>query len=146
MPSAVHESFPSYFATEMYPEIRTWISKKLPNFRTRFSLSVRKKLLSGVPPITISKEPDAGIHVWGPSMGEFGSGYPSLVVEVGYGEGWPKLKRDSYGWLSGSSRKVRTVILVKFHKPKANFGDATKWRGYLEIQRLSKYFDSCFSF
>lgn len=41
---------------------------------------------------------------------------PSVVVETGYTESWPKVQEDRDLWLQGDAPFVNVVVLVKFNK------------------------------
>jgi hypothetical protein len=131
----MHDSFLCYFAEYVYPDIRTWMQARLPDFKTGIVLNTTKPLTfnsESKPPC--NKEMDAGIRIWQPNQGHYGS-FPVVVVETGYSETWNELMVDGSEWLWGSSHRVQSVILVKLQKPafKKDFADETKWEGFLEI-------------
>ncbi len=43
--------------------------------------------------------------------------YPTIVLEAGWSESWPKLCEDRCLWSEGSGFNVKLVILVKVSQP-----------------------------
>ncbi|EFQ99778.1 hypothetical protein MGYG_02791 [Nannizzia gypsea CBS 118893] len=53
---------------------------------------------------------------------------PSLVIETGWSESWPKLGRDKDLWLQGGFPEVQLVLLIKWSKISSN-----RVKGTIEI-------------
>ncbi|KAI5795357.1 hypothetical protein DFH27DRAFT_117781 [Peziza echinospora] len=69
------------------------------------------------------KEPDTALRVRG-------EGFPSLVIETGCSESYPKLKQDIDLWMVGTGGVTKVCILVKFS---ARAG--SRLAGYIEVAR-----------
>ena len=54
-------------------------------------------------------EPDTALRV-------LGERFPSLVIEIGWSGGYPKLKRDVDLWMVGTGGVTKVAILVKFNR------------------------------
>ena len=39
--------------------------------------------------------------------------WPSLVIEVGFSQGWNQLRRDAVWWLTNSGSRTRFIIIIK---------------------------------
>jgi hypothetical protein len=128
----MHESFPNYFRLDLYPEIRAWLNLILPGFSARTSGSPTKRLNLDFDLQPFGKEADEGLFIWSKEVGHYGY-FPGMIIEVGCSETWNELKNDARDWLWGSKGEVKCVVLVKLIAPSSDFGDETKWRGFLEI-------------
>jgi hypothetical protein len=137
--TSIHESVVGYFRWDLGPEIRSWLNVVLPGVSVRPSGSTTKTLTHVDRPQSIEKEADEALFIWSTEAGHYGY-YPTMVVEVGYSETENELGNDAWKWLWGSEGKVKCVVLIKLIKPKSpsDFGDATKWRGYLDIHILAE--------
>lgn len=71
------------------------------------------------------KEPDCAFYAQGAKS-------PSVILETGYSETWPKLEEDKDLWLRGGSQFVNAVLLVKWNKRSGN-----RIAGYLELHRTN---------
>jgi hypothetical protein len=132
--TSIHESVVGYFRWNLAPEIRSWLNAVLPDVCVRPSGNTTKTLTHVDWRQSFNKEADEGLFIWSTEAGNYGY-CPTMVVEVGYSETQNELENDAWKWLWGSEGEVKSVVLIKLIKPSSpsDFGDATKWRGYLEI-------------
>ncbi|KAJ5799613.1 uncharacterized protein N7518_001681 [Penicillium psychrosexuale] len=70
------------------------------------------------------KQPDAAFRIGGLNL-------PTLVVEVGWSEGYPDLLDDMNKLLVGGNGDIRAVIIIKFTQQGVNVS------GFLEVYRLN---------
>jgi hypothetical protein len=128
MTSPVHDAVPSFFTSSLFNEIHNWLNEVAPECTIRPSVNA-KVPLDGVS--IPAKVPDAAVRVEPDGMQ---LRCPQMVIEVGYSQTIASLRRDAENWLAGSSGECRSVVVVKFHKPKSiDFGNWEKWTGWMEI-------------
>ncbi|PGG98269.1 hypothetical protein GX51_06917 [Blastomyces parvus] len=107
MPSNDHESAIRYFEMLLHD--------KLNEMRAKLAVKVKHCGAAGVQGTTRKKFPDASFR---PRLlpAARSATWPSLVLEVGYSESAPKLKRDASWWLTESQGDVRAVITLKIFR------------------------------
>jgi hypothetical protein len=126
MTTPVHDSFPRFFVSELFPKIRAWLHKTAPEYKTFSIISPKVKLCDvGV----THKAPDAGIKV---ALVGQGTRFPQMAVEVGYPQTEEGLLEAARAWLHGSSGHVQSVLIVKFEAPQhpERWED---WTGWLQV-------------
>lgn len=66
------------------------------------------------------KQADRSFAPRGPSAPGGFSGWPTVVLEVGFSETAEKLKRDAAWWLNKSDTRVQSVVTIDIKRPSGN--------------------------
>jgi hypothetical protein len=129
MTSRIHDSFVSFFCSDLFPSIRSWIQSLGPEYEAFLDVATLFPLVN-VP--VFNKVPDAAVDFL-----EHGrrTRWPRMIVEVGFSQTESELRRVAACWIFGTVGTVRSVLIVKFCQPgkTEDFYDCEKWEGWLEI-------------
>ena len=127
MTSAIHDAVPRFFAETVFHDIREWLAVVAP--RLRVSCTANTAIVF---PDGRTNVPDWGFKIRNPG---FNNRFPELVIEAGYSQSRPALRRAARRWLCRSAGGVKVVVLIRFRKPMdlQRFCDVKAWTGWAEV-------------
>lgn len=124
MPTSVHECPSRFLSTTLFNHVKDWLTSVVPGVEL---------LTVGNPTYTLpigEKIPDGGFYAF---RTRTSPAFPQMILEVGYTQSYRSLLEDARQWLLGST-DVRSVLLVKFLKPKKrDMHRVGRWRAWIEI-------------
>ncbi|KMQ44419.1 hypothetical protein HL42_4923 [Trichophyton rubrum] len=106
MPTFIHDAHQSWLVMEMSRMVSTGFVTQAEFDSVSFLVGTTFRGFQGRY-ANSSKEPDTCLL---PSSQHF----PSIVIETGWAESWPKLSRDKDLWLQGGCPEVLLVFLIKW--------------------------------